>query len=395
MHRTDDSLQQAVLDTIQSGFPLEADPYGVLANRFEASRDEIKDAVYGLCVAGGVRRVGASFDSRKLGYTSTLCALAVPGGEEEVFKAAEIVNVFPGVTHNYGRAHRYNMWFTLITRSLEQKHEILGIIREATGCDDLLDMPSIRKYKVSVDFGRHRAADKKRAGGEEEAAQQKHAPSLNQSLDRTTREVQTASSHRSDASKAAPEDSGEPFSADNAFDVELVRWAQDDIARDEHGELIDDPYIAGATHLNAALGRSDIEPEHITARLAQLKAAGTIRRFGAMVRHQKIGFAHNSMTVWDIPDEVVDAAGELFASAHFVSHCYTRPRSATWPTNLYAMTHAQTAEELMSNIETLQVMLESQGIECRQYFALETTNEYKKVSMRYFLEEHTPPLKTH
>ena len=370
-----DTLQQQVLDTIQSNFPLEEDPYGVLAAQFGVTRDEIQDAVCSLCFSGGVRRIGASFDSRKLGYTSTLCALAVPGGEDEVLRAAEIISTFHGVTHNYGRAHRYNIWFTLITRSVEEKQAILDAIREQTGCDDLLDMPSIRKYKIAVDFGRHRAKSNGGAGGHGHGSS--HASSSGHGHGH-------AAAHGNGAARSS-QDAGAPFNADDAFDVALVRWAQDDIARDQYGDLIDDPYIAGAACLNEKLGRNDVTPAKIIARLRELKAQGTVRRFGAMVRHHVIGFAFNSMTVWNVPDEYVDQAGELFASAHFVSHCYTRHRMGSWNTNLYAMTHAQTAEELVSNIETLQTMLETSDIPYEEHFALETTAEFKKVSMRYFL----------
>ena len=365
-----DDLKQRVLDTIQSGFPLELDPYGVLAVELGAARDEVKDAVYDLCIDGSVRRIGASFDSRKLGYTATLCALAVPGGEAELLSAAELVSLNPGVTHNYGRANRDNLWFTLITRSENHKKAILECIKCCTGCSDLLDMPATRTFKISVDFGAQRAA-KLNGGRVPGGADGAHRA-------RGGKQGDSASALRAAAER--------PFDANDPFDVELVRWSQDDVARDAHGELIDEPYAAGAAHLRDALGRDDIAPEDIVVRLRELKADGTLRRFGAMVRHQRIGFAHNSMTVWDIPDECADRAGELFATMPFVSHCYIRPRQATWPANLYGMTHAQSAEELEANISALRSALEEVNIPCNEHFALETTAEYKKVSMRYFSE---------
>ncbi len=386
-----DTLQQQVLDIIQSNFPLEEDPYGVLAEQLGTRRDEIKDAVCALCFSGGVRRVGASFDSRKLGYTSTLCALAVPGGEDEVLRAAEIISTFHGVTHNYGRAHRYNIWFTLITRSVEEKQAILDTIREQTGCDDLLDMPSIRKYKIAVDFGNHRAKCKSAKGSNGLSPLLAH---VHAAVNGVGGGHGNGNGHGHGNGNGHGHGNGNghgcghghgtgaPFNADDDFDVALVRWAQDDIARDQYGDLIDDPCAA---HLNEKLGRDDVTPAIIINRLRELKSQGTVRRFGAMVRHHVIGFAFNSMTVWNVPDEYVDQAGELFASAHFVSHCYTRHRMGSWNTNLYAMTHAQTAEELVGNIETLQTMLETSDIPYEEHFALETTAEYKKVSMRYFL----------
>ena len=394
-----DTLQQRLLDAIQSGFPLEVNPYDVLANRFQVPREDVLDAVARLYEEGGVRRIGASFDSRKLGYTSTLCALAVPGGEEELARAAEVVGRVPGVTHNYGRDHRYNLWFTLIIRSEEEKRAILDGIREQIGCDDLLDMPSTRRYKISVDFGKQRAQQMGQNVAmhysKDDYGKPRRSPSGEHAAPNTPFDGAVHPGSRGttvssfDAAHAVQDAGGEnrPFSADDPVDVEIVRWAQGDIARDAEGALIDDPFEAGAAHINTVLGRDDITPEMVIERMRQLKEDRTIRRFGAMVRHQRIGFAFNSMTVWDVPDEEVDQAGELFAQTPFVSHCYTRTRYESWPTNLYAMTHAQSAEELQANIDALARLLEEAGITCRAHFALESTHEFKKISMSYFVED--------
>ena len=368
-----DSLRQRVLDTIQSSFPLEHDPYASLGERLSAPRDDVKEALSGLCLNGSVRRVGASFDSRMLGYKATLCALAVPGDEFDLERAAEVVNAFPGITHNYGRAHRYNLWFTLIARSDEEKSQVLDLIRERTGCTDLLDMPATRKFKISVDFGAQRAATASGKGGPASV------PAAGSG----------SASNSADADVCSAAADVRPFDAEDPFDIAIVRWAQDDIVRDERGNLVDEPYDVAAGAFCASLGQH-VCADQIIERLAQLRQNGTIRRFGAMVRHQRIGFSYNSMTVWDIPDDEVEAAGMLFASMPFVSHCYTRPRAETWPANLYAMTHATSPEEMESNVETLREALEGESITCRNQFALETTREYKKVSMSYFMPTHIP-----
>lgn len=62
--------------------------------------------------SGLIRRLGANFQSAKLGFRSTLCAAKVPEEQLEQFIAE--VNAIPGVTHNYLRNHSYNIWFTLI-----------------------------------------------------------------------------------------------------------------------------------------------------------------------------------------------------------------------------------------------------------------------------------------
>jgi DNA-binding Lrp family transcriptional regulator len=99
--------------------------------------------------AGVIRRIGANFTSRKLGYTSTLCAAEV--APEQLERFAEVVNRYPGVTHNYLRRHRYNVWFTLIAESEERLAEILTEISQATGAR-VLSLPAQEIFKIKVDF---------------------------------------------------------------------------------------------------------------------------------------------------------------------------------------------------------------------------------------------------
>jgi DNA-binding Lrp family transcriptional regulator len=99
--------------------------------------------------SGVIRRIGANFTSRKLGYTSTLCAAHVP--EERLARFVEVVNRFPGVTHNYLRQHHFNVWFTLIAESLERLDQILTEISEASGVE-VLSLPAQEIFKIKVDF---------------------------------------------------------------------------------------------------------------------------------------------------------------------------------------------------------------------------------------------------
>src|SRR5699024_3572779 len=89
-------------------------------------------------------------DSCKLGYVSTLAALAVP--EDDLDRVAALVGAHPGVTHNYERDDRYNLWFTCIARGQEAlERELAGIRREA-GAGDMLVLPALRLFKVRVAF---------------------------------------------------------------------------------------------------------------------------------------------------------------------------------------------------------------------------------------------------
>ena len=356
------SFQQRVLDLIQSSFPIESDPYGRLADTLGASRDEVLAAVGDLRREGTIRRIGASFASKKLGYASSLCALAVEGGQDELDAAARIVNAYPNVTHNYQRDARYNLWFTVIARGEEAIGRILSEIREATGCVDALNLPATRLYKIRVDFG---AQDGARSGDSQG----------------------TAGAGVPDAgTAAAAPPSGEaveasaPFNPDDPFDVGLVRWAQSDIAG-QPGAPDPEPFATAARILAAHLGDASIDEQRVIARVRQLKAERTIRRFGAMVAHRKMGYAFNGMTVWDVSAQEQDAMGKAFAAMPFVTHCYARPRTAAWPYNLYAMVHAKTREELEQLVAALE------DIAGQKARVLLSSREYKKVSMRYFEEQ--------
>ena len=407
-----------VLDTIQSGFPIVADPYGALADQLGLTRDQVRSALATLYRRDMVHRVGASFDSRKLGYTSTLCAMAVPGGRAELERVAGIVGSFPQITHNYGRDNRYNLWFTLITRSPEEKERIKQQIRERSGIDEILDLPATKMYKIRVDFGRQ---------GKKKGARVAQAPRAVAAAIAESESLKTAN-RPSTAKTVSAEPAAEPvpFDACDPFDVALVRWAQGDICRSPEsiaaaqeataaadaaeGEtagrfgasavpdaeaaqeraaaaLLERPFAYGAQAINAELGREDVTEEMVMERLRQMKAAKSARRVGAMVRHRKIGYAYNSMTVWDVPDDEADAAGAVFKAADFVSHAYSRPRNEHWQANLYAMCHAQSAEELAAHVRELEERLADADVTVRGHEALSTTDEFKKMSMTYFVEE--------
>ena len=341
-----DSLRGLVLDLIQGGFPLEHDPYGVMAGQLGATRDDVLAAVAELRREGAIRRLGASFASKRLGYASSLCALAVPGDQAEIDRVAGIVNAYPGVTHNYLRDNRYNLWFTVIARGRAEIARILGEIQRKTGCPDALNLPATRLYKIRVDFS--------------EVEGKSRATTLPDN-------------------RAGRETAAVPFDPESPFDVALVRWAQEDIAG--NGDAIDpEPFATAAVLLAAETGDAGIDEQRVLGRLRELKAAGAIRRFGALVAHRKMGYAFNGMTVWDIPADEADAVGKAFASQPYVSHCYARPRGEQWPYNVYAMVHAKNQGELDDRVALLEQLAG------RKALVLVSAREYKKSSMRYFTE---------
>jgi siroheme decarboxylase len=144
-----DDLDRAILNEIQSHFPIVSRPYTEVGRRVGASEAEVLARVANMTAAGIIRRLGANFTSRKLGYTSTLCAAHVP--EDKLDSFVDLVNRYPGVTHNYLRRHRFNVWFTLIAESTARLDEILQEISAASGVE-VLSLPAEEVFKIKVDF---------------------------------------------------------------------------------------------------------------------------------------------------------------------------------------------------------------------------------------------------
>ena len=144
-----DDYDKAILNEIQSHFPIASRPYAEVGRRVGAPEAEVIRRVQAMMDRGIIRRLGANFTSRKLGYTSTLCAAQVP--EERLEDFVEMVNRYPGVTHNYLRRHHFNVWFTLIAESLERLDQILAEISAASGVE-VLSLPALEVFKIKVDF---------------------------------------------------------------------------------------------------------------------------------------------------------------------------------------------------------------------------------------------------
>lgn len=144
-----DSYDKKILDRIQSGFPLAPRPYQVLGDEIGMTEAEVLARVRALRGRGIIRRIGANFQSKKLGFRSTLCASHVPADKLDDF--VRTVNGYVGVTHNYMRDHYYNVWFTFIGPSWDAVCDTLAEISEKTGIE-VLNMPAERLYKIKVEF---------------------------------------------------------------------------------------------------------------------------------------------------------------------------------------------------------------------------------------------------
>jgi DNA-binding Lrp family transcriptional regulator len=150
----------------------------------------------------------------------------------------------------------------------------------------------------------------------------------------------------------------------DSLDLEILKAVQDGI------KLTERPYLA----LGDELGISE---EEVIKRLKDLQEEGIVRRFAAAIGHRALGIVANAMIVWRVSAGRVEAAGEIFAAAEEVTHCYERATSPNWPYNLYTMVHSRSKEDCLRIADQL-----SQAAGVEDYRVLFSEKEYKKTSAR-------------
>lgn len=145
-----DDIDKTILNRIQSDFPICPRPYLRIAEEIGLSGQEMLDRLIRLKKSGIIRRIGGNFVPGKLGFVSTLCAAKVP--EDKIGLFAETVNRYPGVTHNYQRDSRFNIWFTFIAPTTAEIEARLKEISQATGVKDILNLPATKVFKIKAHF---------------------------------------------------------------------------------------------------------------------------------------------------------------------------------------------------------------------------------------------------
>jgi len=145
-----DNIDRAILNRIQSDFPITSRPYLSIAEDLGFSESEVIERLDRLKKKGIIRRIGGNFVPEKLGFVSTLCAAKVP--ENKIDHFASAVNRYPGVTHNYQRDNQFNVWFTFIAPSMEEIEENLKNISKETGIQEIINLPATKVYKIKAHF---------------------------------------------------------------------------------------------------------------------------------------------------------------------------------------------------------------------------------------------------
>ena len=145
-----DNLDRQIIEVVQNEFPIEPRPFQALAERLGTTEQEVLARIAKLQEQRVIREIGPVFELKRLGYISTLCAAKVAAEAAE--NVAGFLNEFAEVTHNYLRAHEYNIWFTLIASSQERIEEILERVRGHEGVADAVSLPAERTFKIAVNL---------------------------------------------------------------------------------------------------------------------------------------------------------------------------------------------------------------------------------------------------
>ncbi|MCW8838190.1 MAG: Lrp/AsnC family transcriptional regulator [Thiovulaceae bacterium] len=320
-------MKNEILSRVQKKFPLVAKPFEVIANELGIKEEEVLNILQEEKKNKIIRQTSAIFDTKRLGYKSSLVAFKVK--PENINAAVKIINSHPGISHNYERNHDFNIWFTLAVApdsklGLEKTLEVLA---KVTGADDYIMLPTLKLFKINVKLNTTGKDEKK-----EEVKKVVH------------KDIELTPLHH-----------------------DIIRRAQYDI------EIVSEPFKNIVDELNISYDKFfDI--------LQELQDAGIMRRFASILNHRKAGFNANAMVVWDVDEgEKGEEIGARAAEFSAVSHCYLRPKYPNWQYNLFTMVHGKTTEETNSIIEDM-----TKEIESKSHMPLYSSREFKKVRIEYF-----------
>jgi DNA-binding Lrp family transcriptional regulator len=287
---------KALLALIQSGFPLVNRPFRVIAEKLGLTESEVMGAVQSLQHRRVIREFGPVFDTRRLGYISTLVAATIE--RDRAVEISATMLTINEITHNYYREGDFNLWFTITARDRSVLEDIIQWVEKFPGVSRVLDLPVEKMIKLNAIFG---------GGARKNGFSGKTSP---------------------------------PTPLDEE-DKPIIRVLQTGLP------VVEQPFLAVA----AELDRSE---DDLIGRIRKWLENGTIRRFGARVNHRRMGFEVNALAAWEGDDE--QTWGNAFAELPYVSHCYIRRSYPEWPYRLYTMVHAENEAQMQENIETMRRM---------------------------------------
>ena len=330
-----DDLDKRLLNLMQGQFPIAPRPYQHVATLAELTEDEAMARVQRLLNERIIRQVTPIFDTRALGYSSMLVAARVD--PENPWRAANVINAHPGVSHNYLRNHDFNIWFTIATEpgSALGVEGTLDVLAREAGAESVRQLPTLKLFKIRMDL----------------------------EMEQGTEALSAVS-----AEAVAPVET-EPQPYDD-FDQAVICALQGDMP------VISEPYAPAA----AALG---IPQTQLLTHLEQMRERRILRRVAAILFHRRAGFSANGMGVWKVPEGRELEVGGRMAAFRGISHCYQRPTYADWPYSVFTMAHGRSKEECDAILDSIAA---DTGIGERS--TLYSSTEFKKIRLLYFTGAH-------
>ena len=327
------ALDKRVLNLMQGSFPLEPRPYAAVARKAGITEDEAIARVRQLLADRIIRQVTPIYDTRAFGYGSMLVAAKVD--PEHPWRAAQVINAHPGVSHNYLRDHEFNMWFTI---AVEEDSQLglagtLAALAHEAGAESIRELPTLKLFKIRMDL----------------------------EMEGSTQDLAS----RVEAVAPAPQEKV----AYDELDVAIVRATQGDLP------VMARPYDAAARELDLPVAR-------LLDHMAGMRERGLLRRVAAILFHRRAGFSANGMGVWRVPQDRIDEVGPYMAAYRGISHCYQRPTYPDWPYSVFTMAHGRSKEECDTILDAIAA---DTGITERA--TLYSSTEFKKVRLLYFTDD--------
>ena len=320
------SADQKLINLLQAKFPLTREPYADLGLSLGMVEDEVMQRIGNFKTKGLIREISPVFETRNLGYRTTLVAMRVV--ESRLDKATELLNEHPGVSHAYERDHNFNLWFTLAVPYTGDMEAELRQLAKPIEPEVTFELPALKVFKLRAYFSRDEDVP----------------PADTETVGSISQGVQLS-----------------------AEDRRVINELQQDLP------LLHRPFAG----MSARLGMNE---EEFLERCLSLRSLGILRRYGALVNHRRAGFAANSMTCWAVPEAKVEIIGRKLASLSQVSHCYERKTNSFWRYNLFAMIHAHARDECKKIAD--EVSIET-GLE--DHVLLFSTREFKKTRVKYLV----------
>jgi len=331
-----DETDKRLMNLLQSSFPLDPEPFALVASEAELELDDVLARTQRLLDGRIIREITPIFDTRALGYDSMLVAAKVDA--ENPQRAAAAVNAHPGVSHNYLRTHDFNLWFTIAVppdSGLGMGGTLEALMRE-TGAESMRQLPTLTLFKINMNLEMEKGTDALAA-----------------------------------AVEAAPPRELEPQPYDER-DVAVIRAMQGPMA------AVERPYDEAAAELG-------LSTEELLDRLRGMVDRKLLRRVAAILFHRRAGFSANGMGVWKVPEDEILETGRRMAAFRGISHCYQRPTYEDWPYSVFTMAHGRSKEEC-------DAILDSIAAECGMgpddRATLYSSTEYKKIRLHYFTEDY-------